>query len=246
MMDPSSSTRPRAFGNRGGDRSGPHRKTNRRAMILALLLGTVAAVLIVFYLGSRAADGDQQVVPTMEVVVASRDIESGQKITGTMVAVKVLPTEAVIPNTATSIDQVVGQTLRYPVAKGEQVSKLRLIEPPKVQALSFQIPQGLRAFTIPVSVSNTPAALIVPGDHVDVLVTGPLMPAASRERLKTLAAGRPSVRVLEFVTDPCPLFERADRVIAMGGYNTICEIMEGGRKAFEQRYRRIALGGRHV
>lgn len=28
--------------------------------------------------------------------------------------------------------------------------------------------------------------------------------------------------------------------------DTICEIMEGGRKAFEQRYRRIALGGRHV
>jgi hypothetical protein len=28
--------------------------------------------------------------------------------------------------------------------------------------------------------------------------------------------------------------------------NTICEVMEGGRDAFEQRYRRIALEGRHV
>jgi len=28
--------------------------------------------------------------------------------------------------------------------------------------------------------------------------------------------------------------------------NTICEVMEGGRKAFEDRYRRIALEGRHV
>jgi len=28
--------------------------------------------------------------------------------------------------------------------------------------------------------------------------------------------------------------------------NTICEVMEGGRKAFEERYRRIALEGRHV
>lgn len=64
-----------------------------------------------------------------------------------------------------------------------------------------------------------------------VLVTGPLMPAESRERLKTLAAGRRSIRVLEFVTDPCPLFERADRVIAMGGYNTICEIMAFRKKA---------------
>ena len=28
--------------------------------------------------------------------------------------------------------------------------------------------------------------------------------------------------------------------------DTICSVMEGGRKAFEQRYRRIALEGRHV
>jgi len=27
---------------------------------------------------------------------------------------------------------------------------------------------------------------------------------------------------------------------------TICDVMEGGEKAFEQRYRRIALEGRHV
>ena len=27
---------------------------------------------------------------------------------------------------------------------------------------------------------------------------------------------------------------------------TICAVMEGGRKAFEDRYRRIALGGRYV
>ena len=27
---------------------------------------------------------------------------------------------------------------------------------------------------------------------------------------------------------------------------TICDVMEGGKDAFEQRYRRIALEGRHV
>jgi len=174
MMDPTSSTRPRAFASRGGDRSSPRRKTNRRALLLALLLGTVAAALIVFYLGRPAAAGNQPEVTMVEVVAATRDIAAGQQITDAMVEVKVLPTEAVIPNTAGSIDQVLGQTLRYPVAKGEQISNLRLLELSKVQALSFQIPKGLRAFTIPVNVTNTPAALIAPGDHVDVLVTGPL------------------------------------------------------------------------
>jgi len=57
------------------------------------------------------------------------------------------------------------------------------------------------------------------------------MPAASRERLQKLAVQRGSRRVLEFVTNPCPLFERADRMIAMGGYNTICEIMAYRKRA---------------
>jgi len=58
-----------------------------------------------------------------------------------------------------------------------------------------------------------------------VVVTGPLMPAESRAALKALAALHPRTHVLEFVTDPCALLGRADRVVAMAGYNTICEIL---------------------
>lgn len=58
-----------------------------------------------------------------------------------------------------------------------------------------------------------------------VLVTGPLMPVAERAALRRLAAGDAGARVLEFVTDPTPLLRRADRVVAMGGYNTVCELL---------------------
>jgi predicted glycosyltransferase len=63
------------------------------------------------------------------------------------------------------------------------------------------------------------------------LVTGPLMPEPERRRLRELAAGRGDLRVLEFMTDPCPLLARADRIIAMGGYNTTCEVLAYGRPA---------------
>jgi predicted glycosyltransferase len=63
------------------------------------------------------------------------------------------------------------------------------------------------------------------------LVTGPLMPQAERLRLRRLAARRRDVRVIEFMTDPCPLLARADRVIAMGGYNTMCEVLAYGKPA---------------
>src|SRR5262249_5995770 len=60
---------------------------------------------------------------------------------------------------------------------------------------------------------------------IGVIVTGPLMPLESRARLRALASQHPRAQVFEFVTDPCPLLERADRVVAMAGYNTVCEIL---------------------
>jgi len=148
------------------------RSVDRRVLVLALILGAVAAGLIVAYLSSRdSGGGETAAVPTLSVVVASEDIAAGKKVTDSMVGLKELPETAVISDAATAKEQVVGQTLRYPVAKGEQLSNLRLVEPPKTQSLSFQIPKGMRGFTIPVTVSTSPAALLAPGDFVDVLVS---------------------------------------------------------------------------
>jgi predicted glycosyltransferase len=38
-------------------------------------------------------------------------------------------------------------------------------------------------------------------------------------------AGQTRLRVVEFIPEPAPLLQRADRVIAMGGYNTVAEVL---------------------
>jgi len=144
-------------------------RADRRVVIIALLLGAVAAVLTFAYLRSLGSRGDL-VSGALPVVVAGRDVEAGQKLTDAMIEVKMLPEAAIASTAFTTKEQVVGQALRYPIARGEQVTGSRLIEPAKVPSLSFQIPQGLRGFTIPVNVMKSPAALAAPGDFVDVLV----------------------------------------------------------------------------
>lgn len=73
--------------------------------------------------------------------------------------------------------------------------------------------------------------VILPPRTNAVLVTGPFMPLEVQRRLRLRAAGNPRMRVLEFVAEPELLLSRADRVVAMGGYNTISEILSYEKRA---------------
>src|SRR2546428_9223073 len=65
----------------------------------------------------------------------------------------------------------------------------------------------------------------MPRGSTGIIVAGGYMPEESRQFLHRCAQRRARLQVLEFVPDPAPLIERADRVVAMGGYNTMCEVL---------------------
>jgi predicted glycosyltransferase len=70
-----------------------------------------------------------------------------------------------------------------------------------------------------------------PPDMTGVILTGPFIAPGVRARLYRRAAGNPRLRVLGFVTDCDLLLERADRVVTMGGYNSVCEVLSLGKPA---------------
>jgi len=65
----------------------------------------------------------------------------------------------------------------------------------------------------------------LPAGMSGMLVTGSMMPEAQRLQLKRLAAIFPEKRIVEFVAEPLKLLRNASRVVAMGGYNTLTEIL---------------------
>jgi predicted glycosyltransferase len=71
----------------------------------------------------------------------------------------------------------------------------------------------------------------LPADSCGVIVTGPFMPAEAREALAALVAERPNLRLLPFIDEPTALIQRAEAVVTMGGYNTVCEILAYARPA---------------
>ena len=64
-----------------------------------------------------------------------------------------------------------------------------------------------------------------------VLLAGPFMPAEVRRRLCERAKRQPGMRVLRFSSYPDELIRRASRVVAMGGYNTVWEILSYDKPA---------------
>lgn len=70
-----------------------------------------------------------------------------------------------------------------------------------------------------------------PEDAYGVLVTGPFMSAQTQHRLADRARRNPRLRVLNFIAEPTMLVDRAERIIAMGGYNTVCEVLSFQKRA---------------
>ncbi len=64
-----------------------------------------------------------------------------------------------------------------------------------------------------------------------VIVFGPFMPATAREAFRERAARFPNIRTLTFTNNLGALMKSAAGVVAMGGYNTFCEILSFDKRA---------------
>ena len=71
----------------------------------------------------------------------------------------------------------------------------------------------------------------LPARTTGVIVAGPFMSLEALRKLTQQAAVRPCFRILRFIPEPGVLFARAKRVIAMGGYNTVCEVLSFAKPA---------------
>ena len=67
--------------------------------------------------------------------------------------------------------------------------------------------------------------------HPALIVFGPFLPPDLRQAFQERVARHPRLSAITFDPHVEPLFERAVGVVAMGGYNTFCEILSFGKPA---------------
>ncbi len=138
---------------------------------VAVLLGLVAVYLANSYFSgveeqqARVAE-EQQLV---RVAVAAQDLEFGSPLTSESVRLVNWPAQSVPPGAITDLNRFQGTDVAIrPIAQGEPILVSRISER---AVLSENIPEDMRAMTIPVSDVNGVAGFVTPGDVVDIIMT---------------------------------------------------------------------------
>jgi pilus assembly protein CpaB len=163
--------------------------SNRTLLLLALLLGLIAAILIGVYLSSLEGDSEApEPAVTTPVVVAAVDIPPLTEITEGMLTVQSVPVDLVLTGGFTDISDAVGETTQVALVPGEQVLQSKVTSPESAPVvfgddapLSLLIPEGKVAFSIAISAVGAAGGLVRPGDRVDVILSGELENAPDAE-----------------------------------------------------------------
>ncbi|MGJ5631274.1 glycosyltransferase family protein [Nostoc sp. CALU 1950] len=120
----------------------------------------------------------------------------------------------------------------------DQRSRLKYLDLDSVQAFkSLNLPSERLVLCLVgggqdgAQLAETFAHAELPPEMNGIILTGPFMPREVRQKLQNYAAQRDNLRVLEYLAEPTLLLNQAERVIAMGGYNTTCELLSFAKRS---------------
>jgi Flp pilus assembly protein CpaB len=147
------------------------RSSNRLVLLVGLFLAVVAFVLIaVLFSGGGTGSGSKSTqAPTVDVVVAAKDLPLGSTITADAVETKAIDATSKPADSYAETSLVIGQVARQPLTKGELITSEILNGGGAIG--NIHVPAGYVGIAVQVDQVTGVGTLIKPGDRVDV-VTG--------------------------------------------------------------------------
>lgn len=172
--------------------------------ILLLLVAAIAALGVALLVRGMVGAGKRppqqtvvvQAPQVSKVLVAARDIATGEVLDESKVTWQDWPGTTLDPSLIRGDDKtpvgtfVANSTARAPMVKGEPVTAAKLLKNGTAGVLAASLKPGMRAASITVSVATVAGGFILPGNHVDVVLTTTI---AGNARAEILAS---DVRVM--------------------------------------------------
>lgn len=144
---------------------------NRR-LTMAFIVALVISGGFTFWLSQKVTKN--RPVPAAaksQYVAASVSMDAGQAIKAENLRMVDWPATVPLPGAFSQPQPLVGRVVLYPVAAGEPILERQLANPGSGIGLTVKIPDGMRAISLRSDEVVGVAGFLLPGTHVDVLVT---------------------------------------------------------------------------
>jgi Flp pilus assembly protein CpaB len=148
------------------------KRSNRLVLLVGVFLAIVAFIAIIL-LRPGTPPPSEQVVTTLDTVIAAQDIPLGAQITDAMVKIEKKEQTARSNNAFGSKAQVLGKTVRQNVVAGAEITADTFGETSQGQIIDIDVPAGKRAITVEVDQVTGVGTTIKTGDYVDMVVLFP-------------------------------------------------------------------------
>jgi pilus assembly protein CpaB len=145
------------------------------ALIMGLITATFARHQLTAAREHVIQEAQQRPSATAYVLVAAHDLPSGALVQDDDMVWQSWPddrlSDAYLRKGRDDAHSLAGAVVRQRIAQGEPVSASRVIHPGERGFLAAVLAPGMRAATVPLNHSADGAGLILPGDHVDLLLS---------------------------------------------------------------------------
>lgn len=173
-----------------------------RPLFVGIGAAAAAVLFATGYLGQREAS-IMRVAEPVAVVVAARDLASGEQIDEASIRVVHVPRRFVQPGAFAAVAEAAGRIAACPIRGGAHLTPSNARRPSEAHRLAALVPPGRRA--VAVVIEDGSAEIVRPDDVVDVLATFDLGSEASvRRTTLAVAAGLRVLAVGGDVVDALP------------------------------------------
>jgi pilus assembly protein CpaB len=178
-------------------------------LIISILCAMATTYLIYLFLQEKVREASPT-EPTRTVIVAATKIAPYTKITSSMVKPMQVHWNSVHPQALTDMNQAVGMVSLETFVPEQVLLQPLLSKPEGSNLFAMQIPEGMRAMSIPYSQVKGAGGLISPGDKVDILVAynkdALKLPhdivKVTLQNIQVLAVGQEREKELEETSEP--------------------------------------------
>jgi pilus assembly protein CpaB len=142
-----------------------------RRLIIALVLSLAGSAIFTVWLSKKFSKPSAQNSGELHYVATAQNLQAGDVLTPATLKLTAWPSSAPLDGAFPKPDALAGRIVLYPLAAGEPILERQLAAPGSTAGLSMKIPDGMRAISLRSDQVVGVAGFLLPGTHVDVLVT---------------------------------------------------------------------------